>query len=48
MTFVRAAGNQVAHFLSKYAAKYDLDKHWREPPECIRDIILLEQLVLAL
>ncbi|XP_059441935.1 uncharacterized protein LOC132174268 [Corylus avellana] len=47
MTFVRRAGNQAAHFLSKYAAKHDLDKLWREPPECIHDIILLEQFALA-
>jgi uncharacterized membrane protein len=47
VSFVRRDGNKVAHILAKYALNCDLDHKWVEPPDCIRDLLLLEQLALA-
>jgi hypothetical protein len=43
MTFVKRDGNKAAHLLSKYAVRHAVDKFWQEPPDCIREILLLEQ-----
>jgi ribonuclease HI len=47
MCFVKRAGNQAAHGLSRFAVKQGLDDVWTYPPDCIRDLILLEQVALA-
>jgi hypothetical protein len=39
--------NKAAHLLSKYAVRHAVDKFWQEPPDCIREILLLEQIALA-
>jgi hypothetical protein len=46
MTFVKRDGNK-ATLLSKYAVQHAVDKFWQEPPDCIREILLLEQIALA-
>ena len=47
VSFVKRDGNRVAYVLSKTALHCDLDQEWVEPPDCIRDLLLLEQLALA-
>jgi ribonuclease HI len=47
VSFVRKDGNKVAHVLSKTTLKCDLDQEWVEPPNYIRDLLLLEQLALV-
>ncbi|XP_059461774.1 uncharacterized protein LOC132190739 [Corylus avellana] len=47
MTFIRREGNNVAHVLAKYASHHALNNTWQEPPDCIRDLILLESSALV-
>jgi ribonuclease HI len=47
MSFVRREGNKVAHVLSQLAVQQDMDNDWVDPLDCIRDVLLLEQLALA-
>ena len=47
LSFVRRDGNKVAHVLSKLAVQHDMDQEWVAPPECIRDLLLLEQFAQA-
>jgi ribonuclease HI len=47
VSFVRKEGNKVAHALAKTALNCNLDQEWVEPPDCIQDLVLLEQLALA-
>jgi ribonuclease HI len=47
MTFTRREGNKAAHVLAQCAVQQDMDNDWVDPPDCIRDVLLLEQFVLA-
>jgi ribonuclease HI len=47
VSFVRRDGNKVGHVLAKYFLNCNLEQEWVEPPDCIRDLILLEQIALA-
>ena len=45
-SFVRRDGNNAARILSRLATKSFLDQMWlHEPPECISDILQMEQFV---
>ncbi|XP_059451232.1 uncharacterized protein LOC132182040 [Corylus avellana] len=47
MSFIKCEGNNAAHVLAKHASQHVLDKTWEVPPDCIRDLLLLEQFALV-
>jgi ribonuclease HI len=47
MSFIKREGNQIAHVLAKYATQNAIDKVWAHPPDCIRDLLLVEHVALA-
>jgi ribonuclease HI len=48
MEFVRRDKNVAAHFLAKWAVRTAIDRIWTEAvPECIKEIIILEQAALG-
>jgi hypothetical protein len=46
MSFVKREGGCAPYFY-RYALKHGVDEVWREPPDFIRDTILLEQFALT-
>jgi hypothetical protein len=48
MSFIRREGNKAAHVLAKLATTVEIDQLWiNKAPDCIQDIILIEQYALS-
>jgi hypothetical protein len=47
MSFIKREGNNTARVVAKFATKNDIEKVWVHPPECIHELLLLEQFALA-
>jgi ribonuclease HI len=47
MSFIKRDGNKIAHVLAKYAIQHGVEFMWTSPPDCIRELLLLEQFALA-
>jgi hypothetical protein len=47
MSFCKRDGNMIAHVLAKYAVRHAVETMWVSPPDCIRELLLLEHFALA-
>jgi hypothetical protein len=45
--FVKRDGNKIAHVLAKYAVQRAVETMWVSPPDCNRELLLLEHFALA-